>query len=273
MGRAFALKGIAAVLVALELWLFDGPWATGLALVTVVLLVALFVWAIVSPRAQVLVATTWRCRGSAVAFTFDDGPDPVYTPRVLEVLARHRARATFFVVGARAAAHPELVRRIEAEGHLVGTHTQNHSHLFHFGSAASMRRDIEAGLDTVERIVGHRPRLFRPPQGLRTPLLRDALRALPSLVCVTWTERGLDAMGRSSSRIVERLERALAPGAILTLHDGAGLGGTLDRAATVEALEVLLARAEALGLPCVTLADLESRQNVASSSGASGPRT
>jgi peptidoglycan/xylan/chitin deacetylase (PgdA/CDA1 family) len=259
MGRAFALKGIAAALVGLELWLVDGPLAGGLALLTVAMLVVLFVWAIVSPRAQVLLPTAWRLRGATVAFTFDDGPDPVYTPRVLDVLARHGARATFFVVGARAAAHPDLVRRIEAEGHLVGTHTQHHSHLFHFGSAASMRRDIEAGLDTVERIVGHRPRLFRPPQGLRTPLLRDALQALPSLVCVTWTERGLDAMGRPSSRIVARLERALAPGAILTLHDGAGLGGTLDRAPTVEALEVLLGRAKALGLSCVTLAELESR--------------
>ncbi|MCA2978879.1 MAG: polysaccharide deacetylase family protein [Myxococcaceae bacterium] len=259
MGRAFVIKGIGAALVALELWCLDGAWATAAALMTVGLVVALFAWAIVSPRAQVLVSTRWRLNGGEVAFTFDDGPDPTYTPRVLEVLARHQARATFFVVGDRAAAHPELVRRIEAEGHLLGTHTQHHSHLFHLGTAAAMRRDIEAGLASVERIVGHRPTLFRPPQGLRTPLLRDALRALPALVCVTWTERGLDAMGRSSARIVARLEGALAPGAILTLHDGAGLGGTRDRDATVEALEVLLTRAKSRGLACVTLAELDPR--------------
>lgn len=87
-------------------------------------------------------------------------------------------------------------------------------------------------------------------------MLRDALRTLDGLVCVTWTERGLDAMGRAASAIVARLERSLRPGAILTLHDGAGLGGTSDRSPTVEALAKLLDLASARGLRCVSLARL-----------------
>jgi peptidoglycan/xylan/chitin deacetylase (PgdA/CDA1 family) len=192
----------------------------------------------------------------AVAFTFDDGPDPETTPRVLDLLARHGAHATFFVVGCRAAEHPELVRRIVAEGHALGSHTYEHSHVFHFRSARRMREDIQRGIAAIAHATGSEPTLFRPPQGLRTPLLRDALARLP-LVCVTWTGRGLDTLGRPASRIVARLEPEVRPGAILTLHDGHGFGGRNDRRPTVDALGRLLELAGERGLRCVSLAALE----------------
>jgi peptidoglycan/xylan/chitin deacetylase (PgdA/CDA1 family) len=120
-----------------------------------------------------------------------------------------------------------------------------------------MRAEVERGIEAVRAITGARPRLFRPPQGLRTPLLRDALEPLEGLVCVTWSERGLDAMGRPASAIAKRLESKVRPRAILTLHDGGGLGGTNDRSPTVEALGTLLALARDRGLRCVSLASLE----------------
>lgn len=272
MRLAFAIKAVAAAVVALAWWQLGAPWNVVVTALVVTATVALFVWAIVSPRAQLLVPTAFRLDGPGIAFTFDDGPDPTFTPKILEVLARHQVRATFFVVGQRAAAHPELVRRIEAEGHVLGSHTQTHSHAFHFGSPSRMHRDIEAGLVTLEGIVGHRPVWFRPPQGLRTPMLRDALTALPSLVCVTWTERGLDAMGRSAEQIVARLSPRLQPGAILTLHDGVGFGGTTDRSPTVEALDTLLTTARRRGLSFVTVDSLVPQKTASGIEGA-GPIT
>lgn len=251
------VKVLALVLVGLEAWLLSREVRVLAIAVTIAAAIGFFAWIIVSPRSQFVVPSVWRLpprdADRAIAFTFDDGPDPVATPRVLDLLAQHGAHATFFVVGCRAVEHPELVRRIVAEGHAIGSHTYHHSHAFHFRSARSMRIDVERGIEAVARITGLSPVLFRPPQGLRTPPLRDALRPIAGLVCVTWTERGLDAMGRAADAIVRRLEGAVRPGAILTLHDGVGFGGTRDRTPTVEALSRLLALASERGLRCVSL--------------------
>jgi peptidoglycan/xylan/chitin deacetylase (PgdA/CDA1 family) len=253
------VKVLALFAIVLEL-VYVPPGARALAVTATVLATAgFFAYVIVAPWSQFLVRSVCRLpqRDRVVAFTFDDGPDPVTTPQVLDLLARHGAKATFFVVGSRAAAHPELVRRIVAEGHAVGSHTYDHAHTFHFGAPGRQRAEVERGIAAVAAVTGKPPTLFRPPQGLRTPLLRDALRPLHDLVCVTWTERGLDAMGRQAGQIVRRLEPAVQPSAILTLHDGAGLGGTNDRRPTVEALGRLLELAAARNLRCVSLAALE----------------
>ncbi|HVJ90099.1 MAG TPA: polysaccharide deacetylase family protein [Labilithrix sp.] len=259
MARATAIKLVAGVLVAVEAMCLR---AEGRALAIVLTLLAMFAFfahVIASPRSQFLVRSTHRLpttETNAVAFTFDDGPDPATTPRVLELLAAHDARATFFVVGSRAAAHPDIVRRIVEEGHEVGSHTYRHSNAFHFMTPSAMRAEVERGIAAVAAVTGSAPRLFRPPQGLRTPFLRDALSPLEELVCVTWTARGLDTMGLSASAILRRLESEVCAGAILTLHDGAGLGGTSDRRPTIEALERLLEIARERGLRCVSLAAL-----------------
>lgn len=264
MLRAMSLKLLAAVLVYLEVThLPSGPARIAAIIATLGITVGFFTWAIAWPRSQFFVRSVFELPSSessdrSVAFTFDDGPDPESTPRVLELLSRHGARATFFLVGSRAERHPEIVERIRAEGHAIGSHTFGHSHFFHFFSPGRMRAEMNRGIDAIARITGNAPRLFRPPQGLRTPLLRDALRSMDGLVCVTWTERGLDAMGRPATAIVERLDDCVRPGAILTLHDGKGLGGSQDRTPTVEALAVLLDRARERNLKCVSLASLAS---------------
>jgi peptidoglycan-N-acetylglucosamine deacetylase len=258
MFRATIVKLLAVLLIGVELTLLpSGALRSTSVVATLALAVGFLAWAIVSPRAQFFVESIYEMPvKDAVAFTFDDGPDPETTPRVLELLARHGARATFFLVGARAERHPELVTRIVAEGHAIGSHTFTHSHFFHFFSPRAMRAEVERGIEAIAKITGAAPRLFRPPQGLRTPLLRDALRPLEDLVCVTWTERGLDAMGRPANAIIARLEPRVAPGAILTLHDGKGLGGSHDRSPTIEALGVLLDRARERNLRCIDLAGL-----------------
>lgn len=260
MARAMLVKAVALLAILLEARLLSGAACVVAIALTVAALCGFLAWVIVAPSAQFLVPSVCALPPGAerIAFTFDDGPDPVTTPRILALLAEHGARATFFVVGSRAEAHPELVERIVHEGHAVGSHTFTHSHAFHFGSPARQREDVQRGIDVVTRITGSAPRLFRPPQGLRTPLLRDALAGMKELVCVTWTERGLDAMGRPASKIVTRLAPEVRAGAILTLHDGAGLGGSRDRSPTVDALAELLPLARERGLACVSLAEVVS---------------
>lgn len=237
------------------LW-FEPPIAVAIGVLVSLLSGGWIAWQVCSPRGQFFVPTVFRGAGSgdALALTFDDGPDPAFTPQVLDALRAGGHKATFFMVGARAEQQPALVRRVHAEGHQIGSHSHAHAMNFHFQSARAMAAEIGRGIAAIERTVGQAPTAFRPPIGLRVPTLRAALAQLPRPVtCYTWTERGLDAFHRSAAQIVARLSPHLVPGAILTLHDGAGLGGSADRSATIAALHELLGRMQERGLRSVRL--------------------
>lgn len=158
-------------------------------------------------------------RRGEVALTFDDGPDPDVTPRVLDLLDRHGARATFFCIGERVRAHPEIAAEIARRGHRVENHTQTHPHLFACYPAPALRREILDAQETILRASGHAPRLFRAPAGLRNPLL-DWVLFRAGLRLVSWTRRGFDALENDPRRIARRLLAGLAPGDVLLLHDG-----------------------------------------------------
>lgn len=226
---------------------------------TLLTFAAVIGWLVVSPRTQLFVPTEYRAASSVprIAFTFDDGPDPIWTPRVLDVLAQHQAKATFFVVGERALAHPELIARITREGHDVGCHSHTHAFGFHFWTAARMARDLEQAQAALTTLLGRASPWFRPPQGLRVPQLHSALDKLePRPRCVTWTARGLDSRATTAARIEARLLPAVRAGYILTMHDGTGFGGGTDRNPTIEALGTLLDAARTRGLVCVGLSEL-----------------
>jgi len=261
--RAILAKACFGAIMVVWLVRLGWPTALGPIVLTFFAGAAFFAWAIAFPSSRFLVPSVARLPETdarAIAFTFDDGPDPSFTPKILEVLKKHDAKATFFVVGERADAFPELVRSIAEHGHAVGSHSYSHDLAFHARGAGHARREVLRGVEAVGRALGTRPKLFRPPQGVRTPFLRDALSAIARdepLVCVTWTVRGFDAMGRSSDKIVDRLASKLEPRAIVALHDGGGLLGTNDRSPTVEALDRLLTLAGGRGLSCVSLAHVE----------------
>lgn len=253
--RAFAVKALAAAACALALAFLPAAWAGAVVAAIVLTTVAFLAYAIAHPRSQFFVRaiTELPTAEPVVALTFDDGPDPVVTPRILEILRAHGAQATFFVLGARAQAHPELVRRIYDEGHAVGTHTQRHRLRFHFGSARYVQQEVEQAIEVVAGLLPVRPTLFRPPQGLRSPCFAAGWRRVRGQTCVIWSVRGLDSRPTTAAAIVARVRRGLRPGAIVTLHDGTGLGGGHDRAPTLEALGQVLADCQARGLRCVAL--------------------
>ena len=171
------------------------------------------------PRNQWLVSNRSRVDGAnCVALTFDDGPDAVDTPKLLDLLREKKVKATFFVVGKRADQYPEIVRRAWAEGHLIANHTWSHRHLFCFLTPSRLRAEIERGTDSVRRICGFRPRLFRSPVGMRHPLLNPYLKDA-GLEYVSWTIRTLDTLTWNSGALARRILNRAASGDIILLHD------------------------------------------------------
>lgn len=154
---------------------------------------------------------------SKIALTFDDGPDPVMTPKVLDRLKAHGFRATFFLVGRNVRLHPELARRIVAEGHAVGTHSYDHSVFSNFRLTAAAQRDLRACREAFREVLGIDPHLHRPPVGLTNPHLFRALRR-EAMHCVCWSRSGRDGGNRRPEGI-GRIGELAAPGAVVCLHD------------------------------------------------------
>ncbi len=201
-----------------------------------------------APRAQGLVRTHRRFTTARreVWLTIDDGPDPEDTPRILELLAAHNARATFFVIGENAARHPALIRAIAAAGHEVAHHTHTHPlAAFWCASPARVAQELDAVLETL-RAAGVRPTRFRPPAGIKNFWLAPALSAR-GLTCVGWSARGLERWPGDAAAVAARATRGLAPGAILLLHEG----HRVPAAIRVEAIRRVLERLREQGYQCV----------------------
>jgi peptidoglycan/xylan/chitin deacetylase (PgdA/CDA1 family) len=171
------------------------------------------------PRNQWLVANRSRVDGAGcVALTFDDGPDPIDTPKLLDLLRQKGVKATFFVVGKRADQHPEIVRRAWAEGHLVANHTWSHRALFCFLMPGRLRSEIDRGTESIRRSCGFRPRAFRSPVGLRHPLLGPYLKEA-GLEYISWSVRTRDTLTANSGVLARRILNKVASGDIILLHD------------------------------------------------------
>ena len=160
------------------------------------------------------------CRGTpgntGIALTFDDGPFPASTPILLELLARYRLPATFFVVGEHAAAHPELIAAILAQGHAIGNHSFRHDPLLMLRDCTTLTADIRHTQEVLAR-MGIQPLLFRPPIGITSPRLRPALASL-NLQAMTFSCRVFDRGNRSIRNLAARVLKQLQPGDILLLH-------------------------------------------------------
>jgi peptidoglycan/xylan/chitin deacetylase (PgdA/CDA1 family) len=156
-----------------------------------------------------------------VALTFDDGPHPITTRAVLELLRAHDARATFFLLGHKVEAHPDMVREIHAAGHTLGIHGFQHEHLFSLRSPAYAEAQIERARRAIVQACGVAPSLFRPPIGFASHLtFRGAERARVQIVA--WSVRSLDGVRSARpERVAQRVIDNLSDGAIVLLHDAA----------------------------------------------------
>lgn len=219
-------------------------WLAGLATLLLTHLLAL--WGTLRPDSRLFgpVLTRLPTRERVVWLTIDDGPSDD-TAAVLDLLDAHGAKATFFVVGDRARRHPQRVREIVRRGHALGNHSETHPQVFFWAlGPRRMRREIARTQQALADITGTAPRWFRAVVGMANPFVAPALAA-HGLARVGWSARGFDGVAADADAVVARIERQLAPGAIVLAHEGAPHGRN------VETLAKLLARLDALGYRCV----------------------
>jgi peptidoglycan-N-acetylglucosamine deacetylase len=188
-----------------------------------------------------------------VVLTFDDGPDPETTPRVLDVLDAEKAKATFFVIAKKAEAHPELVREIQRRGHSIGLHSYAHDRLFALRSQRRVALDLARGVAVLKAITGEPPELFRPPIGHTNPTIARVADAM-DLTVVGWSLSVRDGLASAlPSKVVARVRRHVRDGTIVLMHDAAERGGRVP--AGVNALGEILDVVKAARLDVVPLED------------------
>ncbi len=215
-------------------------------------------YAALSPTSQLFGRTILAGDDPAeAALTYDDGPNDVATEALLDILARHNARATFFMIGRFARERPELVRRVHASGHLIGNHTQTHPWLS-FQSFQVIHQQLRDCNRALEDAIGAPVHYFRAPHGARRPAVFQAARGL-GLKLVQWNAMGYDWRPISAEQILAHVDQGLArarnrnKGANILLHDGHQRGIGADRRATVQVTEELLQRFHREGVRTVTV--------------------
>lgn len=152
-----------------------------------------------------------------IALTFDDGPHEM-TEKILDLLQESDVKATFFCIGSQIEKHPEIFRRILAEGHIAGNHTYSHSRSFGFFSAEKITQEILQTNALAEKLSGKKLLLFRPPFGVTNPNLRKAIKRTKQWV-IGWNIRSLDTVTEAENQIFERIQKRIQPGGIILLHD------------------------------------------------------
>lgn len=222
------------------------------------LLTGLVAYGALCPQSRLLTRVLWRGPRTAppqrprIALTFDDGPDPLATEAILDTLRALDAPATFFVIGMHAQRHPEVIRRLNREGHLIGNHTFDHSHLGMFRAAGYWRDQIERTSTVIEATIGQRPAMFRPPMGFKQGFIAWAAWRGRCRV-ITWSRRGRDGWPTTPEKILQRLVPGAQDGDILTLHDGNDPGFARDPAATIAVIEPLILALRERGFEIVRL--------------------
>jgi peptidoglycan-N-acetylglucosamine deacetylase len=190
-----------------------------------------------------------------VALTFDDGPHPVYTPQVLDILDRFNVGATFFLIGSQAQAHPDQVRRIRERGHALGNHSFHHPFYLSWLSPEEIRAEILETQEVIHRIGGEYPRYFRPPLGWVSNDLVAVCREL-NLPVINGSVKAGDVSRPGTERIIETVLADVESGDIIILHDAGGVEGYRDRGQTIEALPIIIERLKYSGYKFVFLDEL-----------------
>lgn len=212
------------------------------------------VWGAVAARSQLFGPTVRRTSDAAtLALTFDDGPNPAATPQLLDILDRHAVRATFFLIGQRVGAFPQLAAEIAARGHAIANHTETHPKLALLNSAR-ITDELSRCAEAIHSATGRESRWMRPPFGFRGPNLNGIVRRLNLSGVVMWSRWARDWKPQPAERVIERLRRVQG-GDIVLLHDGDFRVLEGDRRHTVAAVEYWLPRWKDAGLRFVTLDD------------------
>lgn len=179
-----------------------------------------------------------------VAITFDDGPNPNFTPEILKLLQTYNAKATFFYIGKQVEKHPELIKSIIEQGHTIGNHSYTHSKFFDFYGKQRVIEEVQKTDAVVLAITGKKTTLFRPPYGVTNPAIAKAIKQTNHKV-IGWNIRSLDTLKTNEDAILKRITKNIKPGSVILLHD--------TQAITVSVLEQLLLFLQINGYQSITI--------------------
>jgi peptidoglycan/xylan/chitin deacetylase (PgdA/CDA1 family) len=224
------------------------------ALISAAAAVGLATYAVRGKSSRLIAPSIWHGnrKRHALALTFDDGPSES-TPALLELLAQHNAKATFFMCGHNVRRLKQIARDVAAAGHEIGNHTDSHAPLY-FKSPQFMERELASAQDSIQQITNAIPKLFRAPYGVRWPGLRHAQEKL-NLTGVMWTAIGRDWKW-PAPKISKLLLNQAKDGAILCLHDGRALQASPDIRATMEAVKMILPILKERGFSLETVTEI-----------------
>lgn len=221
---------VAAIVLIVAAYCSIVPWRS--LFIVIIVWLGLTGWGVSDIRLGYFTSVIFKVKtdNNTIAITFDDGPTP-FTGKILDLLGRYDAKATFFCIGRQINSYPEIFNRIHREGHMIANHTYSHSNFFGFFSSAKVKGEIQATDMLIRRLTGKENKYFRPPFGITNPHIAKAVNDTGHKV-VGWNIRSLDTIIDDENKILKRITKKLKPGSIVLLHD------TSDK--TVNALEELL---------------------------------
>ncbi len=188
-----------------------------------------------------------NCTKNHIALTFDDGPHPKFTPKILHLLAQYNAKATFFCIGENIETNEAIFKDIDAAGHTIGNHTYSHPNNFGFFSSEKVIAELQKTNSLVKKTIGKEMKLYRPAFGVTNPNIRKALKTI-RLLAIGWSIRSLDTTGRSEAQVLNKITKNITKGDVVLLHD------TNEK--TVAVLEQLLLFLQEQNLQSVTIDQL-----------------
>lgn len=153
-----------------------------------------------------------------IAISFDDGPAENYTPQILAILKAEQVKATFFCIGKRIAGNEAILKQAQAEGHIIGNHSYSHHFWFDMYSTPKMQEDLKQMDKETERVIGVKPKLFRPPYGVTNPNLAKAIKK-GGYTPVGWSVRSLDTVAKDENQLLNKINAGIRPGAVFLFHD------------------------------------------------------
>lgn len=214
------VAGFSALLAALfmaDVFLTVSPW---LYVILVFVLLVFLILGSISIQAGFYMKSL--CFGNrkerSVALTFDDGPDEMITPQILDILKEKNIKATFFVIGKKADAYPDILKRIHKEGHLIGGHSYSHHFFFDWFTFRQMEHELKLTAEVVLRVTGKKIRLFRPPYGVTNPTLGRIVETL-QYASIGWSLKSGDTRIRDAEQLLRRLKMNLKAGDVVLFHD------------------------------------------------------
>ena len=250
------------VLLPCLFWLHTSPMVKGIRRLLygteMAALGALFMYHGINPRSRLYgkVYSNGNRSRRQIALTFDDGPNEPYTSQVLNILRQYGVKATFFFIGQNAQRHPEVCRRVLAEGNVIGNHSYHHYRLLWLIWGKAAAREIDLAWQTIYQAAGYQVKLFRPPHGFRTPWLTHTIRRLGYSV-ITWDNMTDDWKAeKSAEEIVNAIVKRARPGGIIVLHDGRGTRESYDRSQMLKALPQIIEQLGMGGFDFVTVPEL-----------------